>query len=101
MRIKITVDSTADLTPELYEKYNIGMVSLSVGLGDDIYLVKKENPGLIDISDGYAINQDSIKKDDLIAISNQNIFESYGYGSSEIKQILSQSVELDTVKNVR
>lgn len=37
MKIKITADSTADLTPELVEKYNIGIVPLCVNLGDDIF----------------------------------------------------------------
>ncbi len=38
MKIKITADSTADLSKELCEKYNISIVPLCVGLGDEIYL---------------------------------------------------------------
>ena len=38
MKIKITVDSTADLTPELCEKYNITVMPLCVNLGEDVYL---------------------------------------------------------------
>ena len=48
MKIKITVDSTADLTAELYEKFDIGMASLTVGLGEEIYL------------DGQTINPEMI-----------------------------------------
>ena len=48
MKIKITADSTADLSKELCEKYNIDVVPLCVGLGDDIYL------------DGETINPDMI-----------------------------------------
>ncbi|MBE6638521.1 MAG: DegV family protein [Ruminococcaceae bacterium] len=36
-KIKITCDSTCDLTPELYEKYNVEVVSLCVSLGDKLY----------------------------------------------------------------
>ncbi len=38
MKIKISVDSTADFSKELLEKYNIHTIPLCVGLGDDIYL---------------------------------------------------------------
>ena len=38
MRIKITVDSTADLSKELLEKYNITMIPLFVSLGEELYL---------------------------------------------------------------
>ena len=38
MKIKITVDSTADLTPELCERYGISVIPLCVSLGEDIYL---------------------------------------------------------------
>ena len=38
MKIKITVDSTADLTPELCEKYNITVIPLCVNLGEDVYI---------------------------------------------------------------
>ena len=37
MKIKITADSTADLSKELIEKYDIGIFALCVNLGDDIY----------------------------------------------------------------
>lgn len=37
MKIKITADSTADLSKELCEKYNIGIVPLGVCLGEDIF----------------------------------------------------------------
>lgn len=36
-KIKILCDSTADLSPELYEKYNIGIVPLHVTIGDTEY----------------------------------------------------------------
>lgn len=36
-KIKITCDSTCDLTKELYEKYDISVMPLSVNLGDDLY----------------------------------------------------------------
>lgn len=36
-KIKVTCDSTCDLTPELYEKYNISVMPLTVTLGDDAY----------------------------------------------------------------
>ena len=36
MKIKITSDSTCDLSPELIEKYNIDILPLYVGMGDDI-----------------------------------------------------------------
>lgn len=35
MRIKITADSTIDLSPELLEKYNIGIMPLYVHFGDE------------------------------------------------------------------
>lgn len=38
MKIKITGDSTLDLTPELLAKYNISLVSLEVTLGTDSFL---------------------------------------------------------------
>lgn len=38
MKIKITGDSTLDLTPALMEKYNISLVSLEVNLGMKTYL---------------------------------------------------------------
>lgn len=37
MKIKITADSTIDLTPELIEKYDIAILPLVVNLGDDTY----------------------------------------------------------------
>jgi len=37
MKIKITVDSTNDLTPELVEKYDIGVMPLAVNMGDKLY----------------------------------------------------------------
>lgn len=36
-KIKITCDSTCDLTRELYEKYDISVMPLAVNLGDDLY----------------------------------------------------------------
>ena len=48
MKIKIVVDSTADLSKELCEKYDIAVLPLCVGLGDKIYL------------DGVDINPDMI-----------------------------------------
>ncbi|HEY8390952.1 MAG TPA: DegV family protein [Clostridia bacterium] len=38
MKIKITGDSTLDLSPELLEKYNISLMPLEVNLGSDTYL---------------------------------------------------------------
>lgn len=35
-KIKITCDSVCDLTPELYEKYNIEIIPLGIVLGDDL-----------------------------------------------------------------
>ena len=35
MKIKITSDSTCDLSPELIEKYNIAILPLYVVMGDD------------------------------------------------------------------
>ena len=37
MKIKITADSTCDLSPELVEKYNVGIMPLHVSLGKDDY----------------------------------------------------------------
>ena len=37
MKIKISVDSTADLSKELCEKYNIKVIPLCVNLGDNLY----------------------------------------------------------------
>lgn len=36
-KIKITCDSTCDLTKELYEKYDIAVMPLAVNLGDELY----------------------------------------------------------------
>ena len=36
MKIKITSDSTCDLSPELIEKYDIDILPLYVGMGDDV-----------------------------------------------------------------
>ncbi len=36
-KIQVTCDSTCDLTPELYEKYNIAVMPLTVSLGDKAY----------------------------------------------------------------
>ena len=36
-KIKITCDSTCDLTPELYEKYQVSVSPLCVTLGDDLH----------------------------------------------------------------
>ncbi len=36
-KIKITCDSTCDLTAELYEKYNIGVMPLEINLGGQFY----------------------------------------------------------------
>lgn len=36
-KIKITCDSTCDLTRELYEKYNIDVTPLGIALGDTLY----------------------------------------------------------------
>lgn len=58
MKIKITADSTCDLSPELVEKYNVGIMPLHVTLGgsdhldgvdiapDDIYRFYAENKAL-------------------------------------------------------
>ncbi|MBQ4089442.1 MAG: DegV family protein [Clostridia bacterium] len=37
MKIKVTVDSTNDLTPELIEKYDITVMPLAVNMGDKLY----------------------------------------------------------------
>lgn len=37
MRIKITADSTCDLSPELVERYGVGIMPLSVIMGEKIY----------------------------------------------------------------
>lgn len=37
MKIKITADSTCDLSPELVERYNVGILPLSVIMGEKIY----------------------------------------------------------------
>lgn len=37
MKIKITADSTCDLSPELVERYNIGILPLSVIMGGNVY----------------------------------------------------------------
>lgn len=37
MKIIVTTDSTSDLTKELVEKYNIGVMPLNVNLGDDTF----------------------------------------------------------------
>ena len=37
MRIKITADSTCDLTPELIQKYNITITPLSVSCGGESF----------------------------------------------------------------
>ena len=37
MKIKVTSDSTCDLSPELVEKYNVGIFPLNVILGDKTY----------------------------------------------------------------
>jgi fatty acid-binding protein DegV len=36
-KIKITCDSTCDLTAELYGKYNIDVIPLGVTLGETLY----------------------------------------------------------------
>lgn len=36
-KIKITCDSTCDLTAELYEKYDVEVMPLGISLGDDFY----------------------------------------------------------------
>ena len=38
MKIKITADSTCDLSPELITRYNVGIMPLHVTLGEDDYL---------------------------------------------------------------
>ena len=48
MKIKITADSTADLSQELAEKFNIGIVPLVVNLGEEECL------------DGVSINPEMI-----------------------------------------
>ena len=37
MKIKVTVDSTNDLSPELVERYDIGVLPLTVNVGDKFY----------------------------------------------------------------
>lgn len=37
-KIKITCDSTCDLTKELYERYNVSVISLGVNMGEDARL---------------------------------------------------------------
>ncbi len=44
MKIKITSDSTCDLSPELVEKYNVGIVPLTVLLGNDSF---KDGEGIV------------------------------------------------------
>ena len=34
-KIKVTCDSTCDLTKELYESYNVHVIGLGVNMGDD------------------------------------------------------------------
>ena len=48
MSIKITTDSTADLTPELLERYQIEVLPLTINLGDKGY------------RDGLEISRDDI-----------------------------------------
>ena len=38
MKIKILADSTADLTKELCERYNIEQLPLNINLGEDTYI---------------------------------------------------------------
>ena len=37
MKIKITADSTVDLSQDLAEKYNIGIIPLCVNLGEQVF----------------------------------------------------------------
>ena len=37
-KIKITCDSTCDLTKELYDQYNVEVIPLGITLGDDQFL---------------------------------------------------------------
>lgn len=36
-KIKVTCDSTCDLTPQLYESYGVEVISLGITLGDELY----------------------------------------------------------------
>ncbi|MBQ7895561.1 MAG: DegV family protein, partial [Oscillospiraceae bacterium] len=37
-KIKITCDSTCDLTKELYDRYNVSVIALGVNMGEDTRL---------------------------------------------------------------
>ncbi|MBE6557757.1 MAG: DegV family protein [Ruminococcaceae bacterium] len=49
-KIKITCDSTCDLTQEIYEKYNVEVLPLAITLGEDVYRdgVDLNAPGVFD-----------------------------------------------------
>lgn len=84
-KIKIITDSTADLSKELYEKYDIEVLPLLINFGEESYL------------DGVEINPqkvfERIEKDDILPTTAQVIpnrfIESYKKNLSEGYKIIS------------
>jgi len=68
-KLTISVDSTADLTPELYEKYKIQTVSLGVIIGDKLYT------DLVDVTPNDIYN--AVEKLDIMPRSNATNPEQY------------------------
>ena len=84
-KIKIITDSTADLSKEIYEKYDIDVLPLLINFGEESYL------------DGVEINPDKvferIQKDNILPTTAQVIpnrfFESYKKYLNEGYKIIS------------
>lgn len=76
MKIKITADSTCDLSPELLEKYNVGIMPLFVAL-DENNFVDGETIKPQDIYDYYDENKKLPKSGARSADDYQNFFRSF------------------------
>ena len=74
MKIKIITDSTADLSPELLEKYDIAVVPLYVVMGD-----KTQKDGLeVSPEDIYAHVEKTGKHYDIVSVLQKMREESNG-----------------------
>ena len=51
-KIKVTCDSTCDLTPELYEQYGVQVLPLGITLGEELHYDS------VDVTAGHSRKQD-------------------------------------------
>ena len=99
-KIKITCDSTCDLTPALYEEYNVHVIPLSVALGDRLCRDGEEVSA--DDVFAYVTESGQLPKTSAVSVGEyEDVFRHYtGQGYEVVHVNLSSSLSV-THQNAR